>query len=129
MQVCFSVMSRGGSELYITALLYCVVQFLPLPTTPQATCHARLSLLQSPQPSTDIFKDMTDQVQGAMELTTDLVANPRQASTTIGTTTAARRYPTTADWQRWKPTIAARYKTVPARVIIREIDAEHLFVT
>jgi len=41
----------------------------------------------------------------------------------------AHRRPTTADWQRWAPEICARYRSVPARVLIAKMTAEGLLVT
>jgi len=39
------------------------------------------------------------------------------------------RSPTGEDWQKWKPNIMTRYKAIPARLFIREMEAEGLRVT
>jgi hypothetical protein len=39
------------------------------------------------------------------------------------------RSPTVEDWQKWKPNIMTRYKAIPARLFIREMEAEGLRVT
>jgi hypothetical protein len=38
------------------------------------------------------------------------------------------RPPGAEDWQRWKPSIMARYKALPARLFIREMEAKGLRV-
>ena len=39
------------------------------------------------------------------------------------------RSPDAEDWQRWKPSVMARYRAIPARLFIREMEAEGLRVT
>ena len=39
------------------------------------------------------------------------------------------RPPEQEDWQRWQPRIVARYKNTPARVFIKEMEAEGLRIT
>ena len=63
-----------------------------------------------------------------MELTTDLVVRVKSNGITAAFVPRAYRDPTPLDWERWKPTIAARYKSIPARVLIGEMNAEGLHV-
>jgi len=39
------------------------------------------------------------------------------------------RPPNAEDWHKWKPSIMARYKAIPARLFIREMEVEGLRVT
>ena len=64
-----------------------------------------------------------------MELTTDLAVRIKSNGVTAAAVPRAYRHPTPLDWERWAPTIAARYKSVPARVLIGEMNAEGLHVT
>jgi hypothetical protein len=64
-----------------------------------------------------------------MEPTTDLVVRSRRNDVTTVIVPRAHRQPTSLDWQRWAPTIKARYKSEPARVLIGEMNAEGLHVT
>lgn len=64
-----------------------------------------------------------------MELTTDLAVRVKSNGITAAFVPRASRDPTPLDWERWAPTIAARYKSVPARVLIGEMNAEGLNVT
>jgi hypothetical protein len=64
-----------------------------------------------------------------MEVTTALVLRSRNVGISKSSTTAARRNPTAADWQRWKPAIAARYKNATVRMMVLEMEAEQLHVT
>jgi len=64
-----------------------------------------------------------------MELTTDLVLRSKPNGVTTLSAPRAHRHPTPLDWERWAPTIAARYKSEPARVIIGEMRSDGLLVT
>ena len=44
-------------------------------------------------------------------------------------TAAELRPPNAEDWQKWKPSIMARYRAIPARLIVREMETEGLRVT
>ena len=44
-------------------------------------------------------------------------------------TAADLRSPNAEDWQKWKPSIMARYRAIPARLFVREMEAEGLRVT
>jgi hypothetical protein len=137
MQVCFSAVSRGGLELYITALhLLCLVHVLTLLSSCSYTTHYCSSYLLTKQTCrpkvldpTIISEITTGKAQEAMELTTDLAVRSRPVSPIIDSTLKSRRHPTPADWQRWRPMIAARYKNVTARMMILEMEAEQLHVT
>ena len=63
----------------------------------------------------------------------ELTPGPVKCSKCDGATASLdmieRRRPTSADWQRWAPTIATRYKVMPARVLIQEMNADNLLVT
>jgi prophage tail gpP-like protein len=73
--------------------------------------------------------ETTTSSQDNMELTADLAMRSRPFVVIADSIVEARRHPTNADWQRWRPIIAMRYKSVPARVIIQEMKAEYPFVT
>lgn len=64
-----------------------------------------------------------------MELTTDLVVRPRSDTITTDIIARPRRRLTPDDWKRWKPRVTARYRSVPARVLIAEMEADGLHVT
>jgi hypothetical protein len=64
-----------------------------------------------------------------MDMSTDPSMDSRCSSIIINTVMMAHRRPTIADWQRWAPEICARYRSVPARVLIAEMTAEGLLVT
>ncbi|GAB7324850.1 hypothetical protein MBLNU13_g08679t1 [Cladosporium sp. NU13] len=68
-----------------------------------------------------------------MNPTKDLIAasRPSEPSSSITTSPTSRecRHPTPADWERWAPTISARYKRGPARLLIQEMNANGLLVT
>lgn len=64
-----------------------------------------------------------------MELTADLAVRAKSNGITAAFVPRAYRDPTPLDWEQWAPTIAARYKSVPARVLIGEMNAEGLHVT
>ena len=64
-----------------------------------------------------------------MELATGLAVRVKINDFTAAIVPRAHRDPTPLDWERWKPTIAARYRGVPARVLIGEMNAEGLQVT
>jgi hypothetical protein len=59
----------------------------------------------------------------------DLVVRSKPNRVTTGFAPRAHRHPTPADWQRWQPMIAARYKGVPARVLVAEMTVDGLQVT
>lgn len=64
-----------------------------------------------------------------MESTTDLTVRVGSSGITAAVFARAHQIPTPLDWQRWAPTIAARYKSVPARVLVSEMNADGLHVT
>ena len=64
-----------------------------------------------------------------MELTTNLVVRSSSNTITTDIIARARRHPTSDDWKRWEPRVLARYKGVPARVLIAEMEADGLHVT
>lgn len=64
-----------------------------------------------------------------MELTTDLAVRVKINGFTAAIAPGAHRDPAPLDWKRWAPTIALRYKSEPARVLIGEMNAEGLYVT
>jgi hypothetical protein len=64
-----------------------------------------------------------------MELTTELIIRSKPNTITIDVAPKVRRRPSPADWQRWAATIAVRYKRVPARLLIVEMEADGLLVT
>lgn len=64
-----------------------------------------------------------------MEPTTDLVVRAKSNRITAAIVPRTYRNPTPIDWKRWAPIIAARYKSVPARVLVSEMNAEGLQVT
>jgi hypothetical protein len=64
-----------------------------------------------------------------MALTTDLAIRLKSNDIPVAIAPEVLRHPTPLDWQRWAPTIAARYKGVPARVLLGEMKADGLLVT
>lgn len=64
-----------------------------------------------------------------MELATGLAVRVKTNGIRAAVVSRAHRDPTPLDWERWKPTIAARYKSIPARVLFGEMNAEGLHVT
>jgi len=77
----------------------------------------------------DNSSEYTSRVQQTMESTTDLVMRPKHITTTTAIITRGCHRPTSADWNRWLPRVMARYKSVPARVIIAEMKVDGLLVT
>lgn len=64
-----------------------------------------------------------------MELTIGLAVRVKINGLTAAIGPGAHREPTSLDWKRWAPTIALRYRSEPARVLIGEMNAEGLHVT
>lgn len=82
--------------------------------------------------SSQSFQDTLEsnsRIQQAMELTTGLAVRVKINGFTAAIVPGAHRDPTPLDWKRWAPTIAARYKSEPARVLIGEMNAQGLHVT
>jgi hypothetical protein len=90
------------------------------------TCHAtrRPKVLRN---LTRSVQTTTSQRLDDMELGTDSVVCFRPVGFPLDST--VHPHPTANDWQRWKPSIKARYRRLPARVIIQEMKAERLLVT
>jgi hypothetical protein len=64
-----------------------------------------------------------------MNISTNTRENVRVSDIPANAIVIAHRRPTINDWKRWAPRICARYKSVPARILIAEMSAEGLHVT
>lgn len=73
--------------------------------------------------------DLLDDDGSSLAVTSMLTIYRRSARGAEGQTAAGLRPPNAEDWKKWKSSIVGRYKAIPARLFIQEMEAVGLRVT